>query len=93
MLTVWRKNVLYPLVFFLVFAAIEATFLSSSVLKIPKGGWFSLMLAGIYGAPLHSLGCRTPPRVQCQGLGLGLDRITVWCVERSYRDPWCVPRV
>lgn len=50
MLTVWRKNVILPLVFFFVFATIEATFLSSSILKVPKGGWFSLVLAGIYGA-------------------------------------------
>lgn len=49
MLTVWRKNILFPLAFFLVFATIEATFLSSSILKVPKGGWFSLVLAGIYG--------------------------------------------
>ena len=49
MITVWRTNVVIPATFFLVFATIEATFLSSSLLKVPKGGWFSLMLAAIYG--------------------------------------------
>lgn len=36
MLTVWRKKVLLPLAFFLVFVAIEGTFLSSTILKVPK---------------------------------------------------------
>ena len=36
MLTVWRKNVLIPLAYSLVFVTIEATFLSSSLLKVPK---------------------------------------------------------
>ena len=36
-LTVWRKQWVLPLLFFIVFAAIEATFLSSAILKVPKG--------------------------------------------------------
>lgn len=55
MLSVWRVNVLVPLVFGAVFVTIEAVFLSSSILKIPHGGWFSLMMAGIYGAGFRVL--------------------------------------
>lgn len=36
MLTVWRQHVLVPLIYTLVFVTIEATFLSSSLLKVPK---------------------------------------------------------
>ncbi len=52
MITVWRTHAAIPAVFLTVFGAIEATFLSSAILKVPSGGWFSLMLAGIYGAVL-----------------------------------------
>ena len=51
MLTVWRTNVFVPVVYFAIFGTIEITFLSSSIMKIPTGGWFSLMMAVGYGAP------------------------------------------
>jgi len=57
MLTVWRKHWVFPLLFCAVFATIETTFLSSAILKVPKGGWFSLMMAGIYGEALLQVQC------------------------------------
>jgi K+ transporter len=39
---------IFPLVFGLCYYAIEGTLLSASVNKVPQGGWFSLMMAGIY---------------------------------------------
>lgn len=46
--TVWRKNPIYAPIFFLVFGLIEWCFLSSSLLKVPRGAWFTLMMAGLY---------------------------------------------
>ncbi|KAK9861228.1 hypothetical protein WJX84_010206, partial [Apatococcus fuscideae] len=48
MLTVWRTPLWVPILFYAVFAPIEGAYLSSVLLKVPTGGWFSLMLAGIY---------------------------------------------
>ena len=45
---VWQLPFYFPLTFYLVFGLIEATFLSATVLKIPTGGWFSLMMSAIY---------------------------------------------
>ncbi len=36
LLTVWRKHWVLPLLFLLVFGAIEGTFLSASILKVRK---------------------------------------------------------
>ncbi len=65
MLTVWRKQWVYPLLFFVVFATIEVTFLSSAILKVPKGGWFSLMMAGIYGEALLHVQCSLRVHMGC----------------------------
>jgi KUP system potassium uptake protein len=48
MVTVWRKHLIFPAMFYTIFAAIELTYVSSAVRKVPEGGWFSLMMAGIY---------------------------------------------
>ncbi|KAK9804738.1 hypothetical protein WJX72_002866 [[Myrmecia] bisecta] len=50
MLFVWRSNALGILAFYVIYAAIEGTFLSASVEKIPTGGWFSIMMAAIYAS-------------------------------------------
>ncbi|KAK9866820.1 hypothetical protein WJX84_006444 [Apatococcus fuscideae] len=48
MLCVWRTPIWCPILFYAVFAPIEGAYLSSVLLKVPTGGWFSLMLAGVY---------------------------------------------
>ena len=48
LLCVWQLPVLLPIAFYLVFATLEATFLSATAEKIPTGGWFSLMMSAIY---------------------------------------------
>ncbi|KAK9823651.1 hypothetical protein WJX72_004427 [[Myrmecia] bisecta] len=50
MLFVWRSNAAGVLAFYLIYVAIEGTYLSASVEKIPKGGWFSIMMAAIYAS-------------------------------------------
>lgn len=50
MLTVWKLPIIFPLVFYLCFALIEATFLSATAEKVPTGGWFSLLICAIYTA-------------------------------------------
>jgi KUP system potassium uptake protein len=50
LLCVWQVPVILPIAFYLVFATLEATFLSATAEKIPTGGWFSLMMSAIYTA-------------------------------------------
>ncbi|GAQ92301.1 Potassium transporter family protein [Klebsormidium nitens] len=49
-LTVWRRPLYEGLVFYFFFLLVEGSFLSSTIEKIPKGGWFSIMMALIYAA-------------------------------------------
>ncbi|TGO28635.1 hypothetical protein BPAE_0025g00440 [Botrytis paeoniae] len=44
---IWRINVLIVLIFFLVFAALDGVYLSSALIKVPTGAWFTLLLAFI----------------------------------------------
>lgn len=44
---IWRVNVFIVLVFFLVFAALDGVYLSSALIKVPTGAWFTLLLASI----------------------------------------------
>ncbi|TGO17368.1 hypothetical protein BTUL_0018g00350 [Botrytis tulipae] len=44
---IWRVNVLIVLIFFLVFAALDGVYLSSALIKVPTGAWFTLLLAFI----------------------------------------------
>jgi len=48
LLCVWQVPVILPIAFYLVFATLEATFLSATAEKIPTGGWFTLMMSAIY---------------------------------------------
>ncbi|CAM8976633.1 unnamed protein product [Rhodiola kirilowii] len=42
---VWQKGVMLALAFFLFFGFIEGVYLSSALVKVPEGGWVSLMLS------------------------------------------------
>ncbi|CAD6442667.1 46d617b6-b905-4ce3-b3ef-7f9893f81754 [Sclerotinia trifoliorum] len=44
---IWRINVLIVLIFFLVFATLDGVYLSSALIKVPTGAWFTLLLAFI----------------------------------------------
>ncbi|KAK9799835.1 hypothetical protein WJX73_007321 [Symbiochloris irregularis] len=50
LLTVWKFPVIVPLAFYTVFGILEALFLSSTATKVPQGGWFSILIAGIVGS-------------------------------------------
>lgn len=43
---IWRINVLIVTFFFLVFACLDGVYLSSALIKVPNGAWFTLLLAG-----------------------------------------------
>ncbi|WRX19355.1 Potassium transporter - like 10 [Theobroma cacao] len=45
---VWHQSLLLALLFVLFFGLVEIVFLSSSCVKIPKGGWVPLMLSVIF---------------------------------------------
>ncbi|XWS38287.1 hypothetical protein CRYUN_Cryun19dG0118700 [Craigia yunnanensis] len=45
---VWRQSLVLALLFVLFFGSIEIIFLSSSCIKIPKGGWVPIMLSVIF---------------------------------------------
>ncbi|CAL8467497.1 g7035 [Coccomyxa elongata] len=47
-LTIWRLPLPFVVLWYAVFAPIEATYLSSALEKIPTGGWFSVMMSAIY---------------------------------------------
>lgn len=44
---VWHKNIMLATLFLLFFGSIEIVYLSSYVMKIPKGGWVTLVLAAV----------------------------------------------
>jgi len=44
-LIIWRLPVLVVSFFFLVFFALDATFLSAALTKVPDGAWFTILLA------------------------------------------------
>lgn len=45
---VWHKNVILALLFLLFFGSIEGLYLSSSIMKVPQGGWAPLVLSFIF---------------------------------------------
>ncbi|XP_073003878.1 probable potassium transporter 2 [Typha latifolia] len=45
---VWEKNVIFALLFLLFFGSIEAIYLSSSLIKVPQGGWAPLALSFVF---------------------------------------------
>nr|AID61666.1 potassium uptake transporter KUP3 [Elaeis guineensis] len=45
---VWQKNVLFALLFLIFFGSIEAVYLSSSIMKVPQGGWAPLVLSFVF---------------------------------------------
>lgn len=44
---IWKVNILIVLFLFLVFGALDGTYLSSALTKVPTGAWFTLVLATI----------------------------------------------
>lgn len=44
---VWRINFLIVIFFFLVFGGLDGAYLTSALNKVPKGAWFTLMLASV----------------------------------------------
>lgn len=44
---VWRINFLIVVFFFLVFGGLDGAYLTSALNKVPKGAWFTLMLASV----------------------------------------------
>ncbi|XP_024985015.1 potassium transporter 4-like isoform X2 [Cynara cardunculus var. scolymus] len=45
---VWQKNVLVATLFLVVFWIIEGIYLSAAIMKVPQGGWVSLLLAFVF---------------------------------------------
>ena len=71
MLSVWKLPILLPIAFYTVFATIEGTILSATVLKVPHGAWFTLMVCIIYFAIMllwynsrHQLDCCQSPKLR-----------------------------
>ncbi|KAK9819481.1 hypothetical protein WJX81_002292 [Elliptochloris bilobata] len=50
MLFVWKVPVPVAILFYVLFAPVEATYWSATLGKVPTGGWFSLMMAVIYAS-------------------------------------------
>lgn len=57
---VWHKSLLLSLLFILFFGSIEIIFLSSSLMRIPKGGWVPFVIAGVFLLIMYvwHYGCR-----------------------------------
>ncbi|KAJ9537058.1 hypothetical protein OSB04_029791 [Centaurea solstitialis] len=45
---VWQKNVVIATLFLVVFWIIEGIYLSAAIMKVPQGGWVSLLLAFVF---------------------------------------------
>ncbi|KAG8054004.1 hypothetical protein GUJ93_ZPchr0001g31192 [Zizania palustris] len=50
---VWQKNIMFSLSFLLFFGSIEAVYLSSSLMKVPQGGWVPLVLAFVFMSVMY----------------------------------------
>jgi len=50
---VWQRNIIFALVFLVFFGSIEAVYLSSSLMKVPQGGWVPLVLAFIFMSVMY----------------------------------------
>jgi len=47
MVVVWEAHPFWPLAYLCCFGFIDGVFFTANLTKIPKGGWFAIMLAGI----------------------------------------------
>jgi KUP system potassium uptake protein len=50
---VWQRNIIFALIFLAFFGSIEAVYLSSSLMKVPQGGWVPLVLAFIFMSVMY----------------------------------------
>lgn len=50
---VWQRNIIFSLAFLVFFGSIEAVYLSSSLMKVPQGGWVPLVLAFIFMSVMY----------------------------------------
>ncbi|OEL17782.1 putative potassium transporter 2 [Dichanthelium oligosanthes] len=50
---VWQRNIIFSLIFLVFFGSIEAVYLSSSLMKVPQGGWVPLVLAFIFMSVMY----------------------------------------
>ncbi|CAL9100110.1 unnamed protein product [Musa acuminata var. zebrina] len=48
MVLVWQKNIIFSLLLLFCFGSIEAVYLSSSLMKVPQGGWAPLVLSFVF---------------------------------------------
>ncbi|KAG0646766.1 Potassium transporter 5 [Hyphodiscus hymeniophilus] len=46
-IVIWKINILIVVFFFLAFGALDGVYLSSAVVKVPTGAWFTILLAAI----------------------------------------------
>ncbi|KAJ9051475.1 putative potassium transporter 3 [Entomophthora muscae] len=53
MVVVWKVRLLFVIIFFIVFAAIDLAFLSSTFLKITSGGWIPLAFALVFSSIMN----------------------------------------
>ncbi|MCO5615019.1 hypothetical protein L7F22_069307 [Adiantum nelumboides] len=47
---VWRKHLLFAVLWLLIFGTVEIVYFSASLIKVPKGGWVPLALAFLFMA-------------------------------------------
>ncbi|CAL5325547.1 unnamed protein product [Camellia sinensis] len=47
-LFVWQRNIILVTAFLLLFGFIEGVYLSSALIKVPQGGWVSLVLSSVF---------------------------------------------
>ena len=91
-LVVWRKPVYLVIAGFLVFATLDGLFLSSALLKVPDGAWFTLALAAFLSSifVLWRFGKENQWRAEAN------DKLAPWNLlsehypedaERSSREP------
>ncbi|GJN16810.1 hypothetical protein PR202_gb03833 [Eleusine coracana subsp. coracana] len=50
---VWQRNIIFALAFLAFFGFIEVVYLSSSLMKVPQGGWVPLVLAFIFMSVMY----------------------------------------
>ena len=82
-LVVWRKPIYWVFLFFLVFATLDGLFLSSALLKVPDGAWFTLAL----GAFLSSIFVLWRFGKENQWRAEASDKVAPWdLLTESYPD-------
>lgn len=79
MIIVWKKKIFSAIAFLLLFGSIELLYVSSSISKVPEGGWIPLVLSLIFMGVMYSWNYGTMKKHQFDEENkVSVNRILSW---------------